>query len=158
MRIGVTGHMNLTPEAAQLVSETIRARLETVDSEIVGVSCITRGSDSLFADAVLAAGGSLEVVLPSRDYREAKVRSDHVEQFDRLVKAARTVRLMDFDHANRQAYEAANDAMLSSVDELMAVWDGQPGTGSGGTAEVVAQARERGLPVTVIWPDGSARE
>ncbi|WP_043629861.1 hypothetical protein [Nonomuraea candida] len=158
MRIGVTGHMNLNPETAQLVSDAIRAHLATMSGdELVGVSCIARGADSLFADAILEAGGALEVVLPSRDYREAKVKPDHVEQFERLMAAA-SVRVMDFDHANREAYEAANEAVLSSIDELVAVWDGQPGTGRGGTAEVVAEARERGLPVTVIWPDGASRE
>ncbi|MGW4411986.1 hypothetical protein ACWEJ6_48825 [Nonomuraea sp. NPDC004702] len=158
MRIGVTGHMNLTSKAARLVFDAIRARLAAVDDgELVGVSCIARGADSLFADAVLAAGGALEVVLPSRDYREAKVTSDHAAQFDQLMAAAKSVRVMNFDHASREAYEAANEAMLSSVGELMAVWDGQPGTGSGGTAEVVAAARERRVPVTIIWPKGAAR-
>ncbi|GAA4924684.1 hypothetical protein HD597_011329 [Nonomuraea thailandensis] len=156
MRIGVTGHMNLTPEAARLVSDALRAHLDGA-ADIVGVSCIARGADSLFADAVLAAGGELEVVLPSRDYRQTKVKPDHAEQFDRLMKAATTVRVMDFDQASREAYEAANEAMLSSVDELLAVWDGQPGTGKGGTAEAVAEARERGVKVIVIWPEGAAR-
>ncbi|MEU6716118.1 hypothetical protein ABZ897_32020 [Nonomuraea sp. NPDC046802] len=99
----------------------------------------------------------MEVVLPSRDYRQAKVKPDHAEQFDRLIMAAATVRLMDFDHANREAYEAANTAVLDSIDELVTVWDGRPGTGSGGTAEVVADARERGLPVTIVWPESAAR-
>ncbi|MEU6721896.1 hypothetical protein ABZ897_61570 [Nonomuraea sp. NPDC046802] len=157
MRIGVTGHMNLTPEAARLVSEALRAHLASLDGDIVGVSCIARGADSLFADAVLATDGDLEVVLPSRDYRQAKVKPDHAEQFDRLMAAATTVRLMDFDHANREAYEAANTAVLDSIDELVAVWDGRPGTGTGGTAEVVADAREHGLPVTIVWPEGAAR-
>ncbi|WP_043619741.1 hypothetical protein [Nonomuraea candida] len=157
MRIGVTGHMNLTPETARLVSDALRAHLASLDGDLVGVSCIARGADSLFAEAVLAAGGDLEVVLPSRDYRHAKVKPDHAEQFDRLMTAV-TVRFMDFDHASREAYEAANEAVLSSIDELVAVWDGRPGTGRGGTAEVVAEAQDRGLPVTVIWPDGAARE
>lgn len=143
MRIGVTGHMNLTPAVARLVSDALRAHLALLTGELVGVSCIARGADSLFADAVLAVGGSLEVVLPSRDYRQAKVKPDHAEQFDRLMEAAKTVRIMDFDHANRQAYEAANEAVLSTVDQLVAVWDGQPGTGTGGTAEAVNEAQHR---------------
>ncbi|MEU4516439.1 hypothetical protein AB0G05_43710 [Nonomuraea wenchangensis] len=158
VRIGVTGHMNLTPATAHLVSDALRAHLASFTGELVGVSCIARGADSLFADEVLAAGGSLEAVLPSRDYRQTKVKPDHAEQFDRLMEAAKTVRFMDFEHADRQAYEAANEAVLSTVDELVAVWDGQPGTGAGGTAEVVAEALQRGLPVTVIWPKGAARE
>ena len=158
VRIGVTGHMNLTTETAALVSEAIRARLREVGGEVVGVSCIARGADSLFAEAVLEVGGSLEVVLPSRDYREAKVKADHRELFDALVAKADRVRVMDFDHAGRDAYVAANEAVLGSIDELVAVWDGRPSGGAGGTADVVEEARSRGLPVTVIWPEGAARE
>lgn len=158
VRIGVTGHMNLTADTAVLVSEAIRSHLRQVDGDIVGVSCIARGADSLFAEAVLEAGGTLEVVLPSRDYRAAKVKPDHADLFDRLLGKAARVRTMPFDHANREAYAAANEAMLGSVDELVAIWDGAPATGQGGTADVVAEARERGVPVTVIWPEGSARD
>ncbi|MEV4745173.1 hypothetical protein AB0K21_02235 [Streptosporangium sp. NPDC049248] len=157
MRIGVTGHMNLTPDTARLVSDTLRSHLTEVTGDVTGVSCIARGADSLFADAVLEAGGALEVVLPSRDYRDTKVKPDHAEQFDRLLGKAARVRVMDFGHASRDAYVAANDAMLGSVDELVAVWDGEPSVDEGGTAGVVAEARRRGVRVTVIWPEGAAR-
>ncbi|UJW36868.1 hypothetical protein L3Q67_02325 [Saccharothrix sp. AJ9571] len=41
---------------------------------------------------------------------------------------------------------------------VLAVWDGGPSSGHGGTADVVDAARERGLPVTIVWPDGAERE
>ncbi|MGW4424942.1 hypothetical protein [Streptosporangium sp. NPDC004631] len=158
VRIGVTGHMNLTPDTARLVSDVLRSRLAEVTDEVTGVSCIARGADSLFADAVLGVGGTLEVVLPSRDYRDTKVKPDHAEQFDRLLGRAAQVRVMDFDHAGREAYVAANEAMLGSIAELVAVWDGEPSMDAGGTADVVAEAGRRGVRVTVIWPEGAARE
>jgi len=37
------------------------------------------------------------------------------------------------------------------------VWDGQPARAYGGTADVVAYAREHGTPVRVIWPPGAER-
>ena len=41
---------------------------------------------------------------------------------------------------------------------MFAVWDGQPARGYGGTADVVNEAHRRGLPVTIIWPDGANRD
>ncbi|WP_440101339.1 hypothetical protein [Streptosporangium sp. H16] len=158
VRIGVSGHMNLTPDTARLVSDALRSYLTAVADDVTGVSCIARGADSLFAEAVLEAGGALEVVLPSRDYREAKVKPDHAEQFDRLLSKAARVRVMDFDHASRDAYVAANEAMLGSVDELVAVWDGESSVDAGGTAGAVADARRRGVRVIRVWPEGAARE
>lgn len=38
------------------------------------------------------------------------------------------------------------------------VWDGGPSGGHGGTGDVVDAARERGIPVTVVWPEGAARD
>jgi hypothetical protein len=128
-----------------------------VSVSLVGVSCIARGADSVFAEAVLWLGGSLEVILPSRDYRTAKVKPDHAGLFASFIDRAARVLVMDHEHANRDAYESANDALLSTVDELLGVWDGQAGTRSG-TADVVAEARRRGVPVTVIWPAGAERE
>ncbi|MGW4720733.1 hypothetical protein [Nocardia sp. NPDC004260] len=157
VRIGVTGHMNITEATASLVYDAVRALLDEHDPrELVGVSCVARGSDSVFAQAVLDAGGRLEVVLPSRNYRERKVKPDHAELFDELVKRATTVRVMDFDDAGREAYEAANDVVVGSVDRLVAVWDGDAGQRAG-TGTVVELARERGVPVDVVWPNGAAR-
>jgi hypothetical protein len=43
------------------------------------------------------------------------------------------------------------------VDALVAVWDGAVPDGKGGTGDTVQLARARGVPVTVVWPDGAAR-
>ncbi|MEV6767337.1 hypothetical protein AB0N05_01765 [Nocardia sp. NPDC051030] len=156
-RIGVTGHMNITEDTVPLVYDevaTILAQVESVD--LVGISCIARGADSVFAQAVLDAGGRLEVVLPSRNYRERKVKPDHAEQFDRLLRHADAVHVMDFDDAGREAYEVANEALVGLSDKLIAVWDSRPGE-KGGTGTVVELAREKGVPVEIVWPDGASR-
>jgi hypothetical protein len=126
--------------------------------EVVGVSCIAAGADSIFATEVLRLGGRLEVVLPAADYRERKVRPDHAETFDNLVSRAMTVRVMPHAESNRAAYEAANEAMLSSCDLLVAVWDGRSPVDRGGTGAVVEDAKSRRLPVEVIWPLGAQRQ
>ncbi|GAA0937424.1 MULTISPECIES: hypothetical protein [Streptomyces violaceusniger group] len=157
--IAVTGHMDLTDASVPLVRGELDRLLAAYDpAGLVGVSCVAKGGDSVFADAVLAVGGRLVVVIPSRDYRQAKVRPDHAATFDRLVAAADEVLVMPHETANRQAYEAANAVLLERADRLMAVWDGRPPSGKGGgTADVVGQARGAGVPVDVVWPDGASR-
>jgi hypothetical protein len=156
----VTGHMDLTQESVPLVRKALGDLLAAhTGDELVGVSCIAAGSDSLFAEAVLAAGGSLVVVLPSRDYREAKVRPDHAPVFDRLVEAASEVVVLNHETANRAAYEAANSEVLRRAERLVAVWNGTPPSlKGGGTADTVVEARAMGLPVDVVWPEGAARQ
>ncbi len=159
VRIGVTGHMNLTPNTVELVRAEITRILQGVSggAPIVGVSCIAAGADSIFAQAVLDLGGQLEVIIPSTDYRAAKVKPDHAATFDHLVARATTVITLPFDHANREAYEAANEHLLDSCSSMVAVWDGLPAVDKGGTAAVVETAQRRGLSVSVAWPVGAAR-
>ncbi|WP_030799524.1 hypothetical protein [Streptomyces sp. NRRL S-337] len=156
--IAVTGHTNLSDGTVPLVREAIRGLLREHDpGELVGVSCLARGADTLFAEAVVEAGGRLVVVVPSRDYREAKVKPDHAPVFDRLVAVAEVVS-MPYDVAGWQAYEAANGELLKRAERLVAVWDGSPPSGKGGgTADTVGQARALGMPVDVVWPAGAVR-
>lgn len=157
--LAVTGHMDLTEESVPLVRAAFDELLaDYPKGGLVGVSCIAAGSDSLFAEAVLAAGGRLVVVIPSRDYRQTKVKPDHADQFDRLLAAASEVLVMDHNTANREAYEAANAVLLERGERLVAVWNGAPPGGKGGgTADVVVEARLAGVPVDVVWPAGAAR-
>jgi hypothetical protein len=156
VRIGITGHSNLTDTTAELVAEELRKILADQPDRLTGVTCLARGADQVFARAVLERGGALEVVLPARDYRERKVKADNAAEFDRLIAKA-TVHIMPFAESSRDAYMAASEHVLSTVDSMIAVWDGGPSGGHGGTADVVEAARNQGLDVTVVWPNGAAR-
>ncbi|MGR8010418.1 hypothetical protein [Streptomyces hypolithicus] len=156
--LAVTGHMDLTGESVPLVRAALRGLLAAYGADLTGVSCIAAGADSLFAEEVVALGGRLVVVIPSQDYRAAKVKPGHAPVFDHLVEAAVEVVTLPYETANRAAYEAANAELLTRADRLVAVWDGTPPSGKGGgTADTVEGARAAGLPVDVVWPDGAAR-
>lgn len=158
MRVGVTGHMNLSDASVPLVADALRAYLGALgDAPLVGVSCLARGADCVFAEVVIELGGRLEVVLPSSDYRDAQVGPDDAPQFDQLLKQAAEVKTMPFDTADQDAYAAANEAILNSVDQLVAIWDGSHSANKGGTACAVEAARSHGMAVTVIWPEGTTR-
>jgi hypothetical protein len=157
VRIGITGHSNLAPEAVPVVTAAVTNVLAEAGEAFVGVSCLARGADQVFARAVLALGGQLEVILPAADYRDRKVKPDNASEFDDLISRATSVRTVPFDQSGRDAYLAASEAVLVTVDRLVAVWDGKPADGHGGTGDVVAAAHDRNLPVTVVWPEGAAR-
>ncbi|MFE7312133.1 hypothetical protein ACFU7T_03315 [Streptomyces sp. NPDC057555] len=155
--IAVTGHTDLTEGTVPLVQEELRNVLREHQGELVGVTCLARGADTLFAETVVEAGGRLVAVVPSRDYRQVKVKPDHAHAFDRLAALADVV-TMPYDVASCEAYEAANGELLKRADLLVAVWDGVPPCGRrGGTAHAVEQARSAGVPVVVVWPRGARR-
>jgi hypothetical protein len=157
VRIGITGHMDLEPATTRLIIDELRVHLRALIHErcgrIVGVSCLAPGADRVFAHVLLEFGGTLEAIFPSGEYDGAHSESSVV----RLLRRAASIRTIDHPRDRPQAYVAANEAMLDSIDSLFAVWNGIRSGKPGGTAHVVERAWSRRIPVTVIWPEGASR-
>jgi len=158
MRIAITGHRGLPAETERLVDRAIREQLAAhPGSGLVGVTNLADGADQLFAQAVLDAGGQLDVIIPAAKYRDGLPEESHAT-YDALLSQATSVHRLDRIESTEDAHMEASKAMLDRADRLFAVWDGKPARGYGGTADVVAEARDRGIPVTVIWPEGASRD
>jgi hypothetical protein len=158
MRIAITGHRGLPADTERLVDRAIRQQLAAyAGRDLVGVSNLADGADHLFAQAVLDAGGQLEVIVPAARYRDGLPESAHAT-YDALLSRASSVHGLDRIESDEDAHMEASRAMLDRAEHLFAVWDGKPARGYGGTADVVAEARGRGIPVTVIWPEGATRD
>jgi hypothetical protein len=159
MRIGITGHTNLTAASETLAYAAIHDALKPyVQEGISGVTCLARGADQIFARVVLDIGGQLTVVLPSQNYREKKVKAANLAAFDDLLSRAAEVVYLPFDEPGRNAYMAASEELVSRSDMMVAVWDGKPAGGYGGTADVVEHVRSLGRRVLVVWPEGAERD
>jgi hypothetical protein len=157
MKIGVTGHADLGRPTAQLVHSALADALRPyAGPELVGISCLCRGADQIFADAVLAAQGRLDVILPAADYRHRVVRDTEMAVFDDLLGKAGSVRHAA-EASGRRAYASASRMLVEECDMLFAVWDGTPSRRMGDTADVVRAALESGVDVQVIWPDRATR-
>jgi hypothetical protein len=64
---------------------------------------------------------------------------------------------LEFDEPTEEAFWAAGQRVVEESEQLIAVWDGRPAGGLGGTADVVAYAQKLGKNVLVIWPTGARR-
>ena len=155
MRLGITGHRGLPEAIVSYVINQLRAEIAR-HRELVGVTCLADGADQLFAEAVLAAGGELTVIVPAEKYRAGLPAENH-DTYDRLLERAADIIRLEYLESDSEAHMAASKEMLEHVDRLVAVWDGQPARGYGGTADVVHLAEERGVPILVIWPEGAVR-
>jgi hypothetical protein len=155
-RIGVAGHQDLTTATGALLRSVLRRELRA-HSPLTGVCHLLPGADQAFARAVLDAGGRLEVILPAADYREQRINTEHLGEFDELLAAARSVRVAGFDRCCARAYAAADAIMLGCVDCLIAVWDGRTPARLGGIGGAIVAAHRLGLPTRLIWPAEAAR-
>jgi hypothetical protein len=156
-RIAVSGHRGLNACTADLIDQAIREKLSEHPADVIGLSCLADGADQIFARAIVDLGGKLEVIIPAEEYRAGLPVEAHAE-YDGLLARAVSVHLLPFTESNSESHMAASKLMLDDADELYAVWDGKPARGYGGTADVVAYARDHDTPVEVIWPAGATRE
>jgi hypothetical protein len=156
-RIAISGHRGLSSPTAQLVDKAIRAALAEHAPDVTGISCLADGADQIFARAVTDLGGTLEAVIPAAEYRD-KLPEDSQPEYDDLIARAAAVHRLPFTESTPESHMAASRLMIDAADELYAVWDGEPARSYGGTADVVAYARERRTPVRVVWPDGAQRD
>jgi hypothetical protein len=147
-RLAVTGHRGLSEKTPALVDAALRSEISkrAEGSALVGLSCIADGADALFARAILDHGGTLHVIVPAHMYRDG-LPQDHHATYDALMADAAEIIRLDYVKSDSNAHMDASPRMLADADELLAIWDGQPARGQGGTADVVYAARDQGIPV-----------
>jgi len=170
LSVGVTGHRlealpagsveTLQERVREVLGEIRRAVHKVIENHgdsysadpprLVFISPIADGADQIAAEIAVSMGYELRVVMPSalEDYRKEMLDAATLERFDRLVATA-TSRFELPGDAGRlyHGYVLAGRATVAHCDILLAVWDGLPARGRGGTAEVVSLALSRGSPV-----------
>lgn len=148
--IAITGHRDLHPDAVSGLRQQLADLYAALDaahphSDLVLLSGLAEGADRLAAEVALDAGIDVVGVLPmpAEQYR-ADFPSTRAG-FDALVSRCATVLELPVpdgddlsDPAVRSAcYERLGDWLTRYSFVLLALWDGAPGRGAGGTADVV---------------------
>ncbi|MGC1617499.1 MAG: hypothetical protein WA765_03320, partial [Candidatus Acidiferrum sp.] len=157
---------NMFPEKTRQNIERIR-RAGTTAITFRVLSPLAEGADRVVARAVLdCPGARLDVVLPLtlEDYLEEFATEESRKEFKELLGRCRkpvplrTRRIRDDrpdpgDQAElrRQAYRQAGQYVVDHCDVLIAVWDGQPSRGRGGTAETIQYALDQNRPIIRVW-------
>ncbi|MEO7277019.1 MAG: hypothetical protein ABIW33_03220 [Sphingomicrobium sp.] len=122
------------------------------------LSPLADGADQIVAEAALELGFEVHAILPfgREQYRATLNEAGGQARFDSLVeRAARVLELEGAPTAVQEAYVMGARATVAHSDLLIAVWDGEPPRGRGGTAEVVDLALRRGI--AVVHVDSQAR-
>jgi hypothetical protein len=180
LRVGVTGHRRIDAADTQAAWAAIRASIDSVlsaaDAALVALaadpafdqeagtrkrllSALAEGADRVAADAALDAGWALHAVLPlspphyAADFDDAESRA----HFDTLLGRSASVLDLAGDGEpgapRNEAYALGGRVVVENSDLLIAVWNGAPARGRGGTEEVVRMALERGALVVRCRPD-----
>jgi len=153
MILGVSGHQDIPAAAKGAIIDALRERVKAAPAP-VGVCSLAAGADQLFAQEILDHGGHLRVIVPCSGYEAAFEHPQEREDYNRLLARADETVELTYARPSEAAFFAAGRRVVEECEQLLAIWDGLPAKGKGGTADVVAYARERGRSVIVIWPPG----
>lgn len=154
--VGFTGHRQIPdPHAAAGWLGSLLEELRTLaPGEWIAVSSAAAGSDLLFARAAAARGMAWQALLP---LPESEFRKDFAEdewaEAEALLRSAESVTALPGGAEREEAYLDCGIETVNACDVLVALWDGEPARGRGGTADMVAYAREIGKPLVVIDPE-----
>lgn len=175
LRIGVTGHRTLhnipllntclhnflSTGHLEAFTPEIRQTLTTVTNTPIAFSIISplaEGADRLVANAVLDHGGSLEALLPlpQEEYEKDFATPESRHEFRSLLAQSCQTTVTKCEAApddpdyRQKAYLRVGEETVACCDILIALWDGKPSRGVGGTADIVALAIAQGKPVFII--------
>jgi len=166
--VGVSGHRALDDPAQ--VEAQVRACLDSlarvgpgeVAPRIVALSPLAEGADRIVARSVLERdpAATLRAVLPLEiaDYLDDFSSESSKAEFLALLARADLIEILGApegeDPSNPEgrvaAYERVGRYVVDHCDVLIAVWDGEPARGRGGTAEIIEYATGAGRPVEQI--------
>lgn len=149
-KIGITGHQNIGTEQ---VLNWVRAEIENsirLASCTHGYTCLAIGADQLFAEVLKAHSISFTAIIPCFQYDQAFLSDVTVQRYKELRADASNTILLDFGEPSAKAFYAAGKRVTDEADLLIAVWDGKPAKGLGGTADVVHYAQKKGKLIVHI--------
>jgi hypothetical protein len=180
IRFGVTGHRHFDGKQTADLETAVRRILSDFKAEMYTwlkrsdalgiyrpeplmhlISALAMGADRIAARAALAEGATLSAALPmsATEYKRDFAPDD--TEFDRLrsiatEQGAVTELFLASHHSEaerNQSYAQVGAYILRHSDLVIAIWDGKPARGTGGTANVVKAALEMGVPVIHIQSD-----
>ena len=157
--VGFTGHRHLADPAG--ATRAIRGAVEALGRELPGewiaLSSIAGGGDQLFVHQARELGLAWHAILPLPRMEFAKDFShDGWIEVEKMLAKADHVRTISEYGDRKDGYLDCGIETVNGADVLLALWDGEPARGKGGTADVVQYAQSIGKPVMII--DASTNE
>lgn len=151
--IGFTGHRKLENEeqCRSAITDFLRERKQVHPGIVWGVSSAAAGGDQVFCEACLELGIPIRVLLPKpveEFHRDFEIRS--WERTRKILDRALSVEVTGDARDSKEQYYDCGIQTVSECQLLVALWDGEPSRGRGGTQEIVTFAEKTGHPVAWI--------
>ncbi len=152
LAIGFTGHRNLPdePKCRKLICDFLERQKATSPGKVYGVSSAASGADLIFAESCTQLGIPLRVLLPlsHEDFRKDFDGATWL-RVEKVLSAAISVEVTGDREIRAERYYECGIETVQQSQLMIALWNGKPSKGLGGTEEIVAFAKKMGKPV--VW-------
>jgi hypothetical protein len=153
LAIGFTGHRHLTDEAKSRtqIFQFLKEKKGNTPGLVYGVSSAAAGGDLLFAESCIQLGLPLRILLPmAKDQFHEDFDEPTWQRVENVLSHATSVEVTgSAQPRDAQYYECGVETVLQSR-LLLALWDGEPSRGLGGTKDILDFAKVDGRPVVRI--------
>lgn len=157
LRIAVSGHRFLdNPEG---VTRCVDQLIQQIAVDYPGLvwsvfSPLAEGADQLVVERILRHQPQARLVVPLPMPEEAYLATFNTKsgraQFHRLHALAQQTLVLPGTATPETAFLQIGRYLIEQCDLLIAVWDGKPARGPGGTSDVVQMARQHQFPLAWI--------
>jgi hypothetical protein len=152
LAIGFTGHRNLAdePKCRKLIYDFL-AEKKTAQSELLcGIASVAEGGDLLFAESCIALNIPLRILLPlpKEDFHK-DFDSFTWSRAEQVLSSAISVEVVGNNGSRDECYYECGLETVQQSQLLLALWNGEPAQGLGGTEQIVDFAKLVDRPV--VW-------
>lgn len=152
--VGITGHRFLHDRLViAFLEKQIKKTILDIRREhenILVLSSLAEGADTLFTKIAIGCGIVFEAVIPFLNYEEDFNTYESHKLYQNLLQEAAKIHRLRFQKRSNMAYLAGGKWVVNHCDVLIAVWNGLPAAGEGGTGDIVAYAMRKKRPIIHI--------
>ncbi len=155
LKIGVTGHRKLKniDELIKIVQVELKKISNSYLLERI-ISPLADGSDRIIAE-VLMNGFAANLIVPlpfEKDEYTKDFSEDSKKQFDSYLEKASNLYEVDSLETNsrKECYFNVGKEVVNQCNVLIALWDGKPANGIGGTGDIVKYAKKKRKAILYI--------
>lgn len=137
MKAGITGNQNLgNLETVAWVVENLKNAIAEYQIQH-GFTSLAIGVHQLFTETLRELNLSYTAIIPCREYEKTFQTPETLENYRILRQHETAAMALDFGTPTEAAFMAAGKRVIDLADFIIAVWNGQPAKGLGGTGDAV---------------------
>lgn len=159
IKIGITGHRKIKnpDEVKAKIEASINQILkDNQTNEFIAYTALAYGADTLFAQVAKEKyNAPIKAVIPfqKEEYEKDFDKPEFLTEFNKWYDELKPEELTQLklikddekknDENRNDAYEAVGKHIVEKCDVMLAVWNGQPAGGKGGTTDIIDECLKK---------------